>query len=249
MMERLQKILAHAGIASRRKAEEIILAGRVLVNGQIVNTLGSKVDPARDRIVVDGKTIRAEVKKYIVLYKPKGYLSDLDEERGKPLAVDLVDAGERLYPVGRLDAQSEGLLLLTNDGDVALRLSHPRYQHAKEYLVLVRGEPDDRAFAAWRRGVVYEGERYKADRAGRAASKQKFGAAPRGQAWIKMVLHEGKKREIRNMCAVLGHPVTRLIRIRLGPILLGDLRAGEWRELSAAQVRDLKQGERKEKAD
>ena len=130
-MDRLQKILAHAGIASRRKCEELILAGRVRVNGKIVSELGTKAEPARDRIEVDGAPIQIEKKMYVALHKPRGYLSDIDEERGKRLAVELVPSRERLYAAGRLDLNSEGLLLLTNDGDLAHRVTHPRFEHAK----------------------------------------------------------------------------------------------------------------------
>ncbi len=239
-MERLQKILAHAGVASRRKSEELIVAGHVRVNGKVVTELGTQVDPARDKIQVDGRTIRVEAKKYIVLHKPRGYLSDVDAERGKPPAVDWVETAERLYPAGRLDADSEGLLLLTNDGELAYRLTHPRYQHEKEYLVLVRGEPDERAFTLMRKGIWFEGERLRADRAERASAKQKHGAAKHGETWIKIVLHEGKKREIRHLCAAVGHPVARLIRVRIGAIHLGDLRAGKWREVTTRELQELK---------
>ncbi len=240
-MERLQKVLAHAGVASRRKAEELIVAGRVRVNGKVVTELGTQVDPSRDRIVVDGKTIRVEAKKYIVLHKPKGYLSDIEEGSAKPLAVDLVAARERLYPVGRLDANSEGLLLLTNDGDLAHRLTHPRYRHEKEYLVLVRGEPDEAAIARLRRGVWREGEHYRADRVERVGAKQKYGTAPRGETWLRIVLHEGKKREIRHMGAAVGHPVVRLIRLRIGTVWLGELRVGKWRELNPKEIKELRE--------
>jgi len=163
MMERLQKILAHAGVASRRKCEELIVTGRVRVNGAVVTELGTKADAARDRIEVDGVPIRLETKTYVILHKPRGYLSDLDEERGKPLAIDLVPTRERLFVAGRLDANSEGLLLLTNDGALAHRLTHPRYAHEKEYLVLVAGEPDDATLARLQKGVWYAGEKLRAD--------------------------------------------------------------------------------------
>jgi pseudouridine synthase len=242
-MDRLQKVLAHAGVASRRKAEELIVAGRVRVNDKVVTELGTQADPARDRIRVDGKTIRIEAKRYVALYKPKGYLSDVDEGSDKPLAVDLVPARERLYPVGRLDANSEGLLLLTNDGDLAHRLTHPRYRHEKEYLVLVRGEPDEQAIARLRRGVWREGEHYRADRVERVGTKQKYGTAQRGETWLRIVLHEGKKREIRHMGAAVGHPVLRLIRVRIGNVWLEDLRAGKWRELNPKEIKELRQVE------
>lgn len=240
-MDRLQKILAHAGVASRRKCEELILARRVRVNGKIVSELGTKVDPARDRIEVDGAPIQIEKKTYIVLHKPRGYLSDIDEERGKKLAVDLVPSRERLYAAGRLDLNSEGLLLLTNDGDLAHQITHPRFEHEKEYLALVEGNPSDAALAKLQKGVRYDDEILRADHVERAMRHQRFGNAAPGQTWVKVVLHEGKKRQIRHMGAAIGHPVLRLIRVRIGPIQLGALSAGEWRALSAREVNALKE--------
>lgn len=241
-MDRLQKVLAQAGIASRRKAEEIILEGRVRVNGKIVSELGTKVEPERDQIQVDGKTIGKEKKIYIILHKPKGYLSDIDEERGKPLAIDLVQAKGRLYAAGRLDANSEGLLLLTNDGELAHRITHPRFEHEKEYLVLVEGEPSNDSLQKVRRGIWYDGEILRADYVDRAERHQRFGIADRSQSWVKVILHEGKKRQIRHMFAAVGHPVLRLIRVRIGHIELGSLPAGLWRNLDQRQVSELKRG-------
>jgi len=244
-MERLQKILAHAGIASRRKCEELILARRVRVNGKIVAALGTKVDADRERIEVDGAPIRIEKKSYIILHKPKGYLSDLDEARGKPLAVDLVPSRERLYAAGRLDANSEGLLLLTNDGDLAHLVTHPRYQHEKEYLALVEGAPTEETLARMRRGVWYDGAWLRADSAkivrhlGEHARRHQW-QAQRGECWLRIVLREGKKREVRHLCGAVGHPVKRLIRVRIGSIELGALRVGEWRALSQAEIQALK---------
>lgn len=245
-MERLHKVLAHAGVASRRHAEELIVAGQVRVNGKVVTELGTQVDPARDRIQVDGRTIHAEHKTYIVLHKPKGYLSDRDEAQDKPTALDLVPVKERLYAAGRLDANSEGLLLLTNDGDLAHRLTHPRYEHAKEYLALVEGHPTEETLARMRRGVWYEGERLVADAVrilrdlGPTARDQHWDVARRDETWLRIVLHEGRKREIRHMTAALGHPVRRLIRVRIGPIELGRLPVGQWRELNEREVSALK---------
>ncbi len=245
-MERLQKVLAHAGVASRRKCEELILARRVRVNGKIVSELGTQVDPTRDHIEVDGATIRAEKKSYIILHKPRGYLSDIDEARGKPLAVDLVSTRARLYAAGRLDANSEGLLLLTNDGDLAHRITHPRYQHEKEYLALVEGEPNEETLARLQKGIWYDGDLLRADSAkivrhlGELARRQRWHEARRDETWLRIVLHEGKKREIRRLCNAVGHPVRRLIRIRIGPVELGALPVGEWRELSEREVRELK---------
>lgn len=248
-MERLQKILAHAGVASRRKAEELILEGRVRVNRKIVTQLGTKVDPLRDRVEVDGQTIRAEKQVHIILHKPKGYLSDLDEERNKPLALDLVPSIGRLYAAGRLDANSEGLLLLTNDGELAHRITHPRFEHEKEYLALVAGEPSNDALKKLRKGIWYAGERLRADRVERAERHQRFGNAERGQSWLKIVLHEGKKRQVRHMCVAVGHPVLRLIRVRIGPIELGSLPPGQWRALDESQVRQLKRGTARKRID
>ncbi len=247
-VERLQKILAHAGIASRRKCEELILARRVRVNGVIVTELGTKVDPTQDRIQVDGATIRIEPPSYILPHKPKGYLSDIDEGRGKPLAIDLVSATERLYAAGRLDANSEGLLLLTNDGDLAHRVTHPRYEHEKEYLALVEGTPTEETLTRLQRGIWYDGEILRVDSVkivrhlDETARRQGWDTAQRGETWLGFILHEGKKRQIRHLCGAVGHPVQRLSRVRIGPIELGTLAVGKWRALRDDEVRALKQG-------
>jgi 23S rRNA pseudouridine2605 synthase len=246
-MERLQKVLAHAGVASRRKCEELILQGRVRVNGQVVTQLGTKVDPTQDTIKVDGQAVTLEAKVYILLHKPRGYLSDALDFRGHPSALSLVPDGERLYPAGRLDARSEGLLLLTNDGDLAHRLTHPRYEHEKEYLALVEGKPTEATLRRMRKGVVErDGQTLRADavewleRLGPEAQSHRWGKAPRGMVWLRIVLHEGKKRHIRRMCAALGHPVRRLIRVRIGPLELGDLPVGKWRYLTQGEVKRLR---------
>lgn len=244
-MERLQKTLAHAGVASRRKAEELILAGRVRVNGETVTELGTRVDPERDRVEVDGEPVRSERKTYVILHKPRGYLSDRDEGRGKPTVFDLVPSSERLYAAGRLDANSEGLVLLTNDGELAHYLTHPRYGHEKEYLALVEGLPSREALERLERGVFYEGERLRADSVeimrhlGPGGRSHHWPESRRGESWLRIVLHEGKKREIRHMSALVGHPVKRLIRVRIGPIELGALPVGSWRELKKGEVRSL----------
>ncbi len=245
-MERLQKVLAHAGVASRRKCEELILQGRVRVNGQVVTQLGTKVNPVQDTIKVDGQAVTLEAKVYILLHKPRGYLSDTRDFRGRSSALSLVSAGERLYPVGRLDARSEGLLLLTNDGELAYRLTHPRYEHAKEYLALVKGKPTEATLRRMRKGVERDGQTLRADavewleRLGSEAQSHRWGKAPRGMVWLRIVLHEGKKRHIRRMCAALGHPVRRLIRVRIGPLELGDLPVGKWRYLTEREVKQLR---------
>lgn len=246
-MERLHKVLAHAGVASRRKAEELIVAKRVRVNGVTVSELGLQVDPENDRIEVDGKLIRAEDQIYIVLHKPRGYLSDRDEGQDKPTALDLVPVQERLYAAGRLDLSSEGLLLLTNDGDLAHRITHPRFEHEKEYLALVEGNPGAEALQSMRRGVRYEGEILRADAVepvealDETGRRQHWQQAGRNETWLRIVLHEGKKREIRHLSAAVGHPVKRLIRVRIGPVRLGLLPVGEWRRLSEDELRELRQ--------
>ena len=245
-MERLQKALAHAGVASRRKCEELVLQGRVRVNGQVVTQLGTKVDPAQDTIEVDGRPITLEDKVYILLHKPRGYLSDTLDFRGRPSALGLVPDGERLYPAGRLDARSEGLLLLTNDGELAYRLTHPRYEHRKEYLALVEGKPTKVTLRQMLAGVEQGGQTLRADaverleRLGPEAQIHGWEEAPRGMAWLRILLHEGKKRHIRRMCAALGHPVRRLIRVRIGPLELGGLSVGEWRYLTEREVKRLR---------
>jgi pseudouridine synthase len=245
-MERLQKVIARSGIASRRKCEELILQGRVRVNGQVVTQLGTKVDPARDTIEVDGRPITLEDKVYILLHKPRGYLSDTRDFRGRPLALSLVPDGERLYPAGRLDARSEGLLLLTNDGELTYRLTHPRYEHEKEYLALVEGEPTEAIMRRMLEGVEQDGQTLRADavqkleRLGPEARIHGWQQAPKGMSWLCIALHEGKKRHIRRMCAALGHPVRRLIRIRIGSLKLGDLSVGKWRHLTREEVKRLR---------
>jgi 23S rRNA pseudouridine2605 synthase len=244
-MERLQKVLARAGVASRRKCEELIRQGRVRVNGQVVTQLGTKVNQAQDTIEVDGRLVTSEIKVYILLHKPRGYLSDTLDFRGLPSALSLIPGGERLYPVGRLDARSEGLLLLTNDGELAHRLTHPRYEHEKEYLALVEGEPTEATLRRMLEGVEQDGEVLQADtverlkRLGPEARIHGWEEAPRGMTWLRIILHEGKKRHIRRMCAALGHPVRRLIRIRIGPLELRDLPVGKWRYLTEREVKRL----------
>ena len=209
-MERLHKLLAQAGVSSRRKAEELIQVGRVRVNGRVVTTLGVQVDPERDTVEVDNQRVRLETKTYIVLNKPRGYISDRDDTAENKSALDLVPHSARLFAAGRLDLNSEGLLLLTNDGELTFRLTHPRFEHEKEYLALVSGTPDDAALTKLKRGIFYQGEWLKADRVARASRHQVFGNADRDQTWLKIILHEGKKRQIRHMCGAIGHPVLRL---------------------------------------
>ncbi len=230
-MIRLQKVLADRGVASRRRAEELIAAGRVRVDGEIVTTLGTRV-PADARIDVDGTMTHTAVTRHIVMNKPKGVVSTARDERGRRTVVDLIDLPERLYPVGRLDADSEGLLLLTNDGQWAERVLHPRYGHEREYDVTVSGEVSGAALAQLKRGVRLEEGLARAERV-------EVGRRSRGGSRMRFVLRTGWKRQIRRMCAGVGLKVERLVRVRIGSVGLGRLRPGEWRPLTAKEVADL----------
>ncbi len=234
MEERLQKILARAGLGARRACEDLIRQGRVTVNGEVAQ-LGQKADPERDRIEVDSRPVRLPCAfTYIALHKPPGVLSDEGDGTGRRLTVlDLVKHSARLFPVGRLDLRSEGLVLLTDDGDLALRLTHPRFGHEKEYHVLVEGHPTEETLDRWRRGVELDGEMT-------APAKVQVLRTEGERAWLRVVLREGRKRQIRRVAALLGHPVVRLIRVRIGPIRLGDLLPGKWRLLTPAEVRALR---------
>lgn len=224
--ERLQKILAHAGVASRRKCEQMIAAGRVQVNGETITEMGSKVDPERDRIHVDGKPITVgQQHTYLLLNKPVGCLSTVRDPKGRPTVMDLVHTEERLYPVGRLDMLSEGLLLLTDDGPLTQRLTHPSYEHEKEYRVWVDGTPTERALQRLREGIELE------DGFTRPA-KVRLMRRESGGSWLRFVIHEGRNRQLRRMCRAVGHPVRKVIRVRVGPLTLGDLQPGKYRRLT-----------------
>lgn len=223
--ERLQKVLARAGVSSRRKAEEIITAGRVVVNGHVVRELGVKVDPASDEVAVDGAVIDLVPREYWLLHKPTGVITTVEDPWGRPTARSLVTTAARVFPVGRLDAESSGLLLFTNDGELAFRLTHPRFEHEKEYHVLVDGRPVADDVRRMRRGLSLDGHRTA------PAEVTILGDAEEG-CWLCMVLREGRKRQIRRMLAAVGHPVLQLMRVRIGPIRLGDLPVGEARRLT-----------------
>ncbi len=236
MQERLQKILAHAGYGSRRACEDFISAGRVRVNGQIAS-LGQKADSAVDKITVDGKPIAAAEKlTYIALYKPRNVLSTVEKEKDddRKTVRDLVDAPGHLYPVGRLDYESEGLVLMTNDGDLTNRLTHPRYGHEKEYRVLLARRPDEKQLETWRRGVVLE-DGYKTQ-----PVNVRYETGQGKGAWVRVVMGEGRKRQIRETCKQLGLPVVKILRIRIGELRLGNLKPGQWRSLNEREVDELK---------
>ena len=240
MLERLQKILAQAGYGSRRACEDFITAGRVRVNGQLAS-LGGKADPAIDKITLDGRPIAAaEALTYIALYKPRNVLSAVEGERGddRQTVRDLVDVSGHLYPVGRLDFESEGLVLMTNDGDLTNKLTHPKFGHEKEYRVLLARRPDPDQLEAWKRGVVLE-DGYKTQPA-----DVRFETAQGKGAWVRVVMGEGRKRQIRETCAQLGLPVVRILRVRIGALRLGNMRARQWRFLTAQEVQALKTGEK-----
>ncbi len=234
MKERLQKILAHAGFGSRRACEDMILSGRVTVNGQVAH-IGSKADIQIDLVKLDGKLVRLpESYQYIALNKPRGFLSTVSTPDPRPTVLDLVPSKSNLYPVGRLDVDSEGLILLTNDGELANQLTHPRYEHEKEYRVLVARQPASEQLEAWRRGVVLEDGH-------KAAPAQVWVEKPFGKgAWLGVVMHEGRKRQIRETAGLLGLPVVRIVRVRIGTLELGRLKPGEWRHLTEAEVASLK---------
>ncbi len=234
MQERLQKILARSGYGSRRRCEEYITAGRVRVNGQVAG-LGQKADPVVDQITLDGRRIgAAEEPAYIAMYKPRNVISSVEDEMGRKTVRDLVPDTRHLYPVGRLDWDSEGLILMTNDGDLTNRLTHPRYGHLKEYRVLLARRPDPAQLETWRRGVVLE-DGYK------TAPAQVFMEASAGKgAWLRITMGEGRKRQIREIGSLLGLPVVRIIRVRIGSLRLGNLKPGEWRRLTPAEIEALK---------
>jgi 23S rRNA pseudouridine2605 synthase len=230
----LQKLLARAGVASRRHAEDLIAAGRVTVNGAVVRELGTRVDPSRDRVAVDGRPVaRVEAQTYLALNKPLGVLTTAttaDDPQGRQSVMDLVPRLPGLFPVGRLDADSEGLLLLTTDGEWAQRVVHPRYGCDKEYVVDVDGSPSFGALAALRRPIELSSGEWSTGVDVEVV--RRFPEAIR----LRVVLHEGRNRQIRRLFDWIEHPVRRLVRVRVGPVLLDDLRPGRWRYLTDAEV-------------
>ena len=233
--ERLQKILAQAGIASRRASELLIQAGRVSVNGHVVTQMGIKVNPATDKVTVDGEPLaQTDPLIYIAVHKPVDVLSTAQDDRGRMTVVDLVDIPERVYPVGRLDIQSEGLLLLTNDGDLAEKLTHPRYHIEKEYQVLVTGKPSPEALRKWREGKI------KLEEFTPQPAIVKYLNGEADATWLTVIMHEGHKRQIRLIAEKLGHPVKKLIRVRIGTIQLGKLKVGHWRKLNPTEIQQLR---------
>lgn len=234
MQERLQKLLAQAGYGSRRACEEFIIEGRVSVNGKVA-VLGQKADPALDTVTLDGKALaKREALTYIALYKPRNVLSAAEGQDDRQTVRELIPVSGHLYPVGRLDFDSEGLILMTNDGELTNKLTHPRFGHEKEYRVLVARRPDGEQLDAWRRGVVLsDGDKTQ------PANVHFISTSGKG-AWIRVVMGEGKKRQIREVGKLLGLPVVRIIRVRIGALKLGGLKPRQWRYLTAEEVAELK---------
>jgi 23S rRNA pseudouridine2605 synthase len=231
--ERIQKLLALAGLGSRRSCEDYLVQHRVKVNGKLVE-LGAKADPDRDTITVDDRRVQFESKKiYVMLNKPLGVITTNEDEFDRKTVRDLIPIDGHLYPVGRLDADSEGLVLLTNDGDLANALTHPRYEHEKEYMVLVEGRPEERVLNSWRRGVMWEDQKT-------APARVEVIDTQNSQTWLRVIMHEGRKRQIREIGGMLGHRVKHLQRVRIGPLLLGDLKSGNWRYLTASEISQLR---------
>lgn len=238
--ERLQKILARAGYGSRRACERIIEAGRVMVDGQVAH-LGDSADPQKQEIRVDGVPLaRSQPLFYIMLNKPRGVISTTHDPLGRrtvlelvPLPTDRRGKAIRVYPVGRLDADSEGLILLTNDGALANRLTHPRYEHPRVYRVLVTGEPTPQNLERWRRGIMLDGKMTRVDAVTIESRRH-------GETWLKITVHEGRKHLVRRMVASLGYPPRRLIRTAMGPLQLDNLPPGRSRSLTRDELRALK---------
>ena len=231
--ERLQKVLARCGVGSRRACEQLIDAGRVLVNGAVAR-LGQRVDPERDRVELDGRVLgTASGTVYYLLNKPGGVVTTAADPQGRPTAVALVPRRPRVFPVGRLDAETEGLLLLTNDGELAHRLTHPSFGVEKEYLAEVEGVPPPQALRRLRQGIELEDGRTAPARVGRV-----------GDRGLRITIHEGRNRQVRRMCEAVGHPVVRLVRTRVGPLTDRELAPGQWRELSVSEVRALERAVR-----
>src|SRR6266496_2031009 len=232
-MVRLQKFLADAGLASRRASEQVILAGRVEVNGQTVQALGTRIDPTRDRVTVDGTAVKARRKLYLALNKPRGYICSRNDPAKRRTIGDLLPKEwNMVYAVGRLDFDSEGLILLTNDGEFCLQLTHPRYGIRKKYLAIVEGRVEPKVLSQLTRGVVHDGERLKAEKA-------RLLSANNSRSAVEVELAEGKYREVRRLFESQGLVVAQLRRTQIGRIKLGDLPVGKWRTLTGPEIKTL----------
>lgn len=232
---RLQKYIAHCGIASRRKAEELILDGRVKVNNKIVIELGVKIDPDKDTIKVNDKSIRKEGKKvYIMLNKPVGYVTTMSDEKDRKIVTDLIEGvRERVYPVGRLDSDTTGLLLLTNDGDLTYKLTHPSNEVVKRYIAIVEGVPSRWELERFRRGLVI-------DRKVTSEATIEIAKRYEDESILDISMHEGRNRQVKKMCETINHPVKKLKRIGIGGLGIGGLDLGNWRFLDEEEIKHLK---------
>ena len=232
-MVRLQKFLAEAGIASRRASEQIIVEGRVTVNGQSVKELGAKVDPLHDRVTLDGQAVKVKRKLYVALNKPPGLVCSRNDEFDRPTIYDLLPKEwSHLHSVGRLDYNSEGLIFLTNDGEFSLHLTHPRYGIRKKYVAMVEGKVEQEMLQRFTHGIWFEGEKFKAEKA-------RLISATKSQSVVELELAEGKYREVRRLFESQGRSVKRLQRIQIGKIKLGELRSGKWRTLTESEIKSL----------
>ncbi|MHB8809028.1 MAG: pseudouridine synthase [Desulfobulbaceae bacterium] len=236
MEERLQKILAQAGISSRRKAEEYIRQGRIAVNGRQVTELGAKADPVKDRITFDGKPIVAEEKIYLLLNKPTGYVTTLSDPQGRPKVTDLlIDIPQRVFPVGRLDYDTEGALLLTNDGELGNTIIHPSYEVNKTYVATVAGRPEEEQIRQLEKGIILDGRKTW-------PARIKILAEKKNETTVELIIHEGKKRQVRRMLAAIGHPVKTLKRTAYGGLKLGNLPSGSYRVLTLKELKKIFSG-------
>jgi 23S rRNA pseudouridine2605 synthase len=231
-MERLQRILAAHGIASRRASEQLILDGRVRVNGKIIRELGTKADPVADRIEVDGKPLQAQRNRTILLNKPSGYITTVNDERDRRTVMDLIDIRERVYPIGRLDRETDGLLLLTNDGALAHRITHPRYEIDKEYQILTHLRPSEATMGEIRKGVRVEGSLV-------VPSEFRLHRETAEGIILKLVIHSGLNHVVRKMMDQYEIEIARLRRTRVGPISLAGVSSGKWRDLQAGEIAGL----------
>ncbi len=233
-MERLQKFMASCGIASRRKSEEIIKEGRVKVNGEVITKLGKKINPNQDKIKVDGKIIKKEEFKYILLNKPAGFITTTSDPQGRKTVMDLINIKQRVYPVGRLDYDTEGLLILTNDGEIANKVMHPRYKIDKEYLVTISGNLNQKEVGLLENGIeLSDGVT--------APAEVEIVVEYNNKSIIKIIIHEGRKNQVKRMFKKLGYQVQELKRIRIGPLSLDSkLKLGKYRFLNAQEQKKLK---------
>lgn len=236
MEERLQKYMARCGVASRRKCEEIILSSKVKINDKIVNELGVKIDPSKDKVFYNGKRILPEENKlYIMLNKPEGYITSVKDEKGRKTILDLVKVNERIYPIGRLDYDSSGLILLTNDGDIYNKIIHPRVEVEKKYIALCKGVFSDEEIKKFENGIDIGGY-ITANAKIKLIDKEKDKKTNTVNSLVEIIIHEGKNRQIRKMCSALGHEVITLKRVAVGDIKLGYLKRGEWRNLTKNEL-------------